>query len=101
MSAPAETPESMSLLQRFTSILRSEKKDDEGERKIPSGFEKILKRTRRGVDHSDKDKEASKSDKKDEEKSQNDKEQETDKDEEPKESKKDKGPNKSSTGTAG
>ena len=92
MPAPADAPEPMSLLQRFTSILRSEKKDDEsaGGRKIPSGFEKILKRTRRGVDHSDKDKEASKSDKKDEEKSQEDKEPETDKGEEPKESKGDK-----------
>jgi len=71
-------------LQRFSSFWRmSANNDDEGEnkgrgRKVPSGFEKILKRTRRGVTH-EKD-EAEKS-AKDEESKKDDKEAESDDDE--------------------
>lgn len=64
-----------SLLQRFTSALWMSKEGgpgkDDGDskgrgRKVPSGFEKILKRTRRGINHEDgkeEKKEASSSDK--------------------------------------
>ena len=44
-------------------IWRSEKKDDEGGddgkgRKIPSGFEKLLRRTKRSITHDDKEEKA-------------------------------------------
>ena len=63
----------MTLLQRFTSILRSEENKDEkggsGGRKLPPGFEKILKRTKRGMSFPEKkEKEASAGEKKEEQK---------------------------------
>ena len=75
----------MTFLQKFTSILRSDdKKDDKSdERKVPSGFEKILKRTKRVIQHNKKDEPSSKN--------KDDKEEETDhneKEEEPKKKKK-------------
>ena len=69
----------MTLLQKFTSILRSDdKKDDKpDERKVPSGFEKILKRTKRAIQHNKKDEPSSKNkDDKEEETDHNDKEDE-------------------------
>ena len=74
----------MTLLQKFTSILRSDdKKDDKpDERKVPSGFEKILKRTKRAINHKKEDEPSAKN--------KDDKEEETDhneKEEEPKKKK--------------
>ena len=78
----------MTFLQKFTSILRSEEnKDDKGSgRKIPSGFEKILKRTKRGVAHKKEEKEAAQSEKKEEEKKEEEEEAagQSDQEEEPK-----------------
>ena len=82
----------MTLLQRFTSILRSEEnKDEKGSsgRRIPPGFEKILKRTKRGMNIPEKkEKEASAGEKKEE--SKKDEEEEaglSEQEEEPKQKK--------------
>ena len=82
----------MTLLQRFTSILQSEENKDEkgsGGRRIPPGFEKILKRTKRGMNIPEKkEKEASAGEKKEE--SKKDEEEEaglSEQEEEPKQKK--------------
>lgn len=80
----------MTLLQRYTSILRSEEKKDENEsgRKIPTGFEKILKRVKRGTSSTKSNKEESlntENEKKDEDKQMNEeKAEKSDNEEEPK-----------------
>ena len=64
-----------SLLQRFSSIWMAQEggpeKDEESKgrgRKLPSGFEKIFKRTRRGITHEEKDKEPTEKKENDEDK---------------------------------
>ena len=80
----------MTLLQRFTSILKSEENKDGDESgrktKIPPGFEKILKRTKRGMTHSQKEeKEASAGEQKEEDKKAKEEEAEqSEQEEEPK-----------------
>ena len=74
------------LLQKFYNgfIWRSEKKDDDdGEgkgRKIPSAFEKLLRRTKKGIKHEDKgeSKEGKETKEEDEEKKGSQKEEEED-----------------------
>lgn len=48
----------MSWLQKFTQMLQFSGNDDDEKgrgRKVPSGFEKILKRTRKGITHDSKE----------------------------------------------
>ena len=58
-AGPVSWEDQRSLLQRFTSIwMSNEDGEDEQKgrgRKVPSGFDKILKRTRRGISHQSKD----------------------------------------------
>ena len=82
----------MTLLQKFTSILQSEENKDEKSsgRRIPPGFEKILKRTKRGMNFPEnkEEKEASTSDKKEEDKKGKEEEAElSEQEEEPKQKK--------------
>jgi len=91
----------MSWLQKFTQMLQFSGNDDEEKgrgRKVPSGFEKILKRTRKGITHDDKESSADEekktsddsgdSKKKDEESKKEEEAEESDAEEE--ETKKDK-----------
>ena len=74
------------LLEKFFNgiIWRSEKKDEEGEgkgRKIPAGFEKLLRRVNKPIKHKDEEKSASTKEDKEAKKDKDEKEAEESEDE--------------------